>query len=89
MERDDTIVLALPRGGVPVAFKVAQHLHAPLDLMLVCKLGVPGQQELALGAVAMPDVCLFNHDILMSIGISQQEIDQIVIKELGRAIASQ
>ena len=81
MERDDVIVLALPRGGVPVAFEVAQHLHAPLDLMLVRKLGVPGHEELALGAVALPDVCVFNHDVILSAGLSQEEIKGVVAKE--------
>jgi putative phosphoribosyl transferase len=81
VERDDVIVLALPRGGVPVAFEVAQHLHAPLDLMLVRKLGVPGQKELAMGAIALPDVCVFNHDVILDAGISQEEIDQVVAKE--------
>src|SRR5262249_44453571 len=58
--RDDVIVLALPRGGVPVAFEVARALGAPLDVFLVRKLGVPGHEELAMGAIATGDVRLLN-----------------------------
>jgi putative phosphoribosyl transferase len=58
------LVLALPRGGVPVAAEVAQILHAPLDVFLVRKLGVPGQEELALGAVAMGGVRVLNRAVM-------------------------
>ena len=80
-ERDDVIVLALPRGGVPVAFEVGQALCAPLDLMLVRKLGTPGQEEVAMGAIALPDVRVFNHDVIRNVAISQEYIDMIVEKE--------
>lgn len=83
VERDDVVVLALPRGGVPVAFEVAQHLHAPLDLMLVRKLGIPGHEELAMGALALPDICVFNHDVILGTGVSQQDIDRVVAKEMN------
>ncbi|MGC2637746.1 MAG: hypothetical protein WA294_11250, partial [Acidobacteriaceae bacterium] len=56
----DPIVLALPRGGVPVAFEVAQELHAPLDVFMVRKLGVPGEEELAMGAVAGNGIVVLN-----------------------------
>ena len=55
-DRNNVIVLALPRGGVPVAFEVAQALHVPMDVLIVRKLGVPGQEELAMGAIASGSV---------------------------------
>lgn len=61
--RPDVLVLALPRGGVPVAFEVAQALNTPLDVFLVRKLGVPGQEELAMGAIASGGICVLNQDI--------------------------
>ena len=81
LERDDVIVLALPRGGVPVGFEVARTLHAPLDTMLVRKLGLPGQEELAMGALALPDICVFNHDVIQSAAVPQEAIDRVVEKE--------
>ncbi|MGH2347147.1 MAG: phosphoribosyltransferase, partial [Chloroflexota bacterium] len=60
--RPDVRVLALPRGGVPVAFVVAEALRAPLDVFLIRKLGVPGQEELAMGAIASGDVLVLNED---------------------------
>jgi len=80
-ERDDVIVLALPRGGIPVAFEVAQALHVPLDLMLVRKLGTPGHEELAMGALALPDICVFNHDVIQNSAIAQRDIDQAMTRE--------
>ena len=80
-ERDGVIVLALPRGGVPVAYEIAEFLHAPLDLMLVRKLGVPGHEELALGAIALPDICVFNHDVIRSAGVAEEDIDRVVAEE--------
>src|SRR5438105_4557327 len=62
--RSDVIVLALPRGGVPVAYEVAKALHAPLDVFLVRKLGVPGREELAMGAVASGGVRILNHGVV-------------------------
>src|SRR5690554_8080535 len=67
----DTRVLALPRGGVPVAYEIAEALESPLDLLLVRKLGVPGHSELAMGAIASGDVRVFNEDILRSLGIGE------------------
>ena len=68
-DRHDTIVLALPRGGVPVAYQVARGLGAPLDVFLVSKLGVPGHEELAMGAVASGGVRVLNHDIVRKLRI--------------------
>lgn len=76
--RDDVVVLALPRGGVPVAYEVAKTLHVPLDVFLVRKLGVPGQKELAMGAIASGDVTVFNDEIVGSLQISQSEIDEVI-----------
>jgi predicted phosphoribosyltransferase len=62
-ERDDAVVLGLPRGGVPVAFEVARVLHLPLDVMVVRKLRAPGQPELAIGAIASGGICVLNEEI--------------------------
>lgn len=80
-ERTDVLVLALPRGGVPVAYEVARSLDAPLDVFLVRKLGVPGHEELALGAIATGGVRLLNHGVVRSMGISPQVIDEIAASE--------
>jgi predicted phosphoribosyltransferase len=77
----DIVVLALPRGGVPVAFEVAEFLDAPLDIFLVRKLGVPGHEELALGAIASGGVRVLNHDVLYMMGIEEQGIDAIAERE--------
>jgi predicted phosphoribosyltransferase len=63
-DRDDVIVLALPRGGVPVAYEVATALHLPLDVFVVRKLGVPGYPELAMGAIASGGVQVLNDDVV-------------------------
>ena len=79
--RDDIIVLALPRGGVPVAFEVVKAINAPLDLMLVRKLGTPGQEELAMGAIAPGDVRVLNPDIVHSLRISEETIEAVAKRE--------
>ena len=66
--KPDIVVLGLPRGGVPVAFEVARALAAPLDVFLVRKLGVPGHEELAMGAVASGDVLVLNDDVIARLG---------------------
>src|SRR6266496_2224972 len=76
-DQSDVLVLALPRGGVPVAFEVAHALHAPLDVFLVRKLGVPGQEELALGAVAMGGVRVLNSEVLTYLEIPEEVIDAV------------
>ena len=81
-DRPDVLVLALPRGGVPVGFEVARALGAPLDVFLVRKLGVPGYEELAMGAVATGGVRVLNDEIVRGLGISEHEIDAVVAREL-------
>jgi predicted phosphoribosyltransferase len=77
----DLLVLALPRGGVPVAFEVARALNAPLDVFLVRKLGVPHQEELAMGAIATGDVRVLNGEVISELGISSAVIDAITTRE--------
>jgi predicted phosphoribosyltransferase len=79
--RLDVHVLALPRGGVPVAYEVAQALGAPLDVFLVRKLGVPGHEELAMGAVATGGVRVLNHQVVAGLGISDDVIDAVTARE--------
>jgi predicted phosphoribosyltransferase len=79
--RPDVLVLALPRGGVPVGFEVAQALHAPLDVFLVRKLGVPGREELAMGAIASGSVRVLNEDIVNQLGIPDEVIDTVAAEE--------
>jgi predicted phosphoribosyltransferase len=79
--RPDVVVLGLPRGGVPVAFEVAQALRAPLDVFLVRKLGVPGHEELAMGALASGGIRVLNLDVIRSLGISAEEIESITRAE--------
>ncbi|MBV8885545.1 MAG: phosphoribosyltransferase [Chroococcidiopsidaceae cyanobacterium CP_BM_RX_35] len=79
--RSDLLVLALPRGGVPVAFEVAKALKAPLDIFLVRKLGVPGQEELAMGAIASGGVRVINAEVVRSQGISEAVINRVATKE--------
>jgi len=77
----DVIVLALPRGGVPVGFEVARSLGVPLDVYLVRKLGVPGQEELAMGAIATGGVVVINDAVTDSLGIPRSEIDRVAAEE--------
>jgi putative phosphoribosyl transferase len=79
--REDLLVLALPRGGVPVAAEVARALHAPLDIMLVRKLGVPGHEELAMGAIATGGALILNRDLIEGLGIRQGSIDAVMERE--------
>ena len=79
--KPDIVVLGLPRGGVPVAFEVARALAAPLDVFLVRKLGVPGHEELAMGAVASGGVLVLNDDVIARLGIAPDEIDAVAAKE--------
>lgn len=79
--RQNLIVLALPRGGVPVAFEIARALSAPLDVFLVRKLGVPGQQELAMGAIATGGVRVLNRDVVAYLAIPQGIIDTVARQE--------
>jgi predicted phosphoribosyltransferase len=80
--RPDVTVLALPRGGVPVGFEVARALGAPLDVFLVRKLGVPGHEELAMGAIATGGVRVVNREVVDALGISRAEIEAVSAEEL-------
>jgi predicted phosphoribosyltransferase len=82
-DRRDVVVLALPRGGVPVAYEVARALHAPLDVFLVRKLGVPGHRELAMGAIASGDVRVLNEDVVRWYRIPEEVIDEVAREEQG------
>jgi putative phosphoribosyl transferase len=75
--RSEVLVLALPRGGVPVGFEVAKYLKAPLDIFLVRKLGVPGHEELALGAIATGNTRILNRDVVQDLRIPESVIDEI------------
>src|SRR3712207_1902601 len=79
--RSDVLVLALPRGGVPVAFEVARALGAPLDVFLVRKLGVPGHKELAMGAIATGGVRVLNERVVRELGIPDAAIDAVTAEE--------
>ena len=80
--RDDVLVLALPRGGVPVGFEVARKLHAPLDIFLVRKLGVPGHEELAMGAISTGGVRVLNEDTVDYLRIPASVIEAVAVNEL-------
>jgi predicted phosphoribosyltransferase len=80
-DRPDVLVLALPRGGVPVAFEVARALHAPLDVFLVRKLGLPGQEELAMGALATGGVRVLNDEVVRTLDIPDEVIDAVAARE--------
>jgi len=79
--RHDVIVLALPRGGVPVGFEVAQELRAPLDVFLVRKLGVPGHPELAMGAIANGGVRVLSDDIIGHLAIPPDAVEEVTSRE--------
>jgi putative phosphoribosyl transferase len=79
--REDAIVLGLPRGGVPVAAEVARELGAPLDVFLVRKLGVPGREELAFGAIASGGARVLNRDVVASLGIDSETIEAVAARE--------
>jgi len=79
--QSDVVVLGLPRGGVVVAYQVAKALKAPLDVFLVRKLGVPGHEELAAGAIASGGVRVLNEDVVRSIGLSESRLDEIAARE--------
>jgi predicted phosphoribosyltransferase len=80
-DRPDVLVLALPRGGLPVGYEVARALHAPLDVLIVRKLGVPGQEELAMGAIASGGVRVLNEEVVRALNIAPEVIDRVAVKE--------
>jgi predicted phosphoribosyltransferase len=79
--RSDVVVLALPRGGVPVASEVAHQLNAPLDVFLVRKLGVPGHSELAMGAIACGGVRILSQDLIDQLGVPPTEVERVSTRE--------
>lgn len=79
--RADTLVLGLPRGGVPVAYEVARELGAPLDLIIVRKLGVPREPELAMGAIASGGVRVLNSDVIAAWAVSPEELEAVTARE--------
>lgn len=80
-DKENTIVLALPRGGVPIGYEVAKALHLPLDVFLVRKLGLPWQPELAMGAIALGGIIVYNQDVLSQVDLTQSDIDTVIQKE--------
>lgn len=80
--QENLLVLGLPRGGVPVAFEVAKALNAPLDICIVRKLGVPGQKELAMGAIAAGGIGVLNYDVINTLGIDKEVIQVVAAEEL-------
>jgi putative phosphoribosyl transferase len=80
--RPDTVVLALPRGGVPVGREVAQRLGLPLEAFLVRKLGVPGHEELAMGAIASGGARVLNQEVLACAGLSSRQVEEVAQREL-------
>jgi len=79
--RDDVIVLALPRGGIPVGYEVAKALGAPLEVFVARKLGVPGHQELAMGAIASGGSAVLDQGLVRRLGVTQAQLDQAVTDE--------
>ena len=79
--RADAVVLALPRGGVPVGYEVARELRLPLDIVLVRKLGVPGREELAMGAIATPGYTYLDRWLVERLRISSEEVEAVVARE--------
>jgi predicted phosphoribosyltransferase len=78
---DDVVVLALPRGGVPIAFEVATRLGAPLDVFIVRKLGVPGHEELAMGAIASGGVQVLSDELIARLGIGKDAVARVAARE--------
>jgi putative phosphoribosyl transferase len=82
VNRPDVLVLALPRGGVPVAYEVARALNAPMDVFLVRKLGVPGQEELALGAIASGGVRVLNRELVGVLALTEEQVNAITAEQM-------
>jgi predicted phosphoribosyltransferase len=79
--RRDVVVLALPRGGVPVAYEVATRLGAPLDVFVVRKLGIPGHEEFAMGAIASGGVLVLNREVIEDLGIPKATVEAVIARE--------
>jgi putative phosphoribosyl transferase len=82
LRQQNGLVLALPRGGVPVAFEIAQELSLPLEVFIVRKLGVPGQEELAMGAIASGGVKVLNHQVLDAVQVPRWMIEEVIDREM-------
>lgn len=80
-DRDDVVVLGLPRGGVPVAYEVARALRAPLDVFVVRKLGAPGREELAMGAIASGGARVLNRRVVDAYGVSEEDVEKVADRE--------
>ena len=80
-DRPDVLVLGLPRGGIPVAYEVARKLHARLDVFFVRKLGLPGHEELAMGAIATGGVRVLNENAVRTLNIPEEMIDAVAVEE--------
>lgn len=80
-ERRDVLILALPRGGVPVGFEIAEGIGAPLDVLMVRKLGTPGREELAMGAIASGGIRIVNPDVVAGLGIPDEVIEDVAAEE--------
>ncbi|KTC68338.1 phosphoribosyltransferase [Legionella birminghamensis] len=78
----NSIILGLPRGGIPVAFEVAKALRLPMDVFIVRKLGVPGYEELAMGAIASGGIFFINQDLVKSLNISSSDIEHVIEEEM-------
>jgi predicted phosphoribosyltransferase len=81
-DRDDVVVLGLPRGGVPVAAEVARELDVPLDVFIVRKVGVPGHEELAMGAIASGGVLVLDEELVRALGINRDLLERVIAREL-------
>jgi putative phosphoribosyl transferase len=79
--REDVVVLGIPRGGVPVAFEVAQAIHAPLDILLARKLGVPGERELAMGAIASGGARILNRRLIAELGVTEEQVAETIAEQ--------
>lgn len=84
--RPNLRILGLPRGGIPVAFEVAKSLDAPLDVFVVRKLGVPGHEELAMGAIATGGVRIVNQDVVSALGLSKETLDRVAEAEQAELV---
>jgi putative phosphoribosyl transferase len=85
----EAIVLALPRGGVPVGYEAATHLRVPLDVYAVRKLGVPGHEELAMGAIAGDGSCVIDRRLIAAVGVSQELLDSVIDREVAELLRRQ
>jgi predicted phosphoribosyltransferase len=79
--KKNAVILALPRGGIPVAYEIAKALNLPLDVFIVRKIGVPGREELAMGAIASGDIVILNEDVINALKIPKEIIDSVINKE--------